>query len=255
MKQLFALAVLGLFAAVPVLAAEPAEGGLLRKVVPHDKFAPRPRMLSGIGQLTPAEHKPRPGFSTAHLPRWQVVLGDALSEQALYYLVFDGKKKSLEKLADKLKGAWVKVNGRVERRNFPLSRVPRRPGGPVFSDRPHVSLTVLVVDSLEEVPAEQVGPRQPARVTVKAKLHYVGNSYSRTKEGGIVGTLKGYPWEGCYIVLNGRTVWLVGLPGDLVDYQGYQGQTLVLVGRLERRPGDKVGLTPDALVVESFQSA
>ena len=165
MKQLFALTALGLFAAVPVLTAGPAEGGILRKIVPHDKLAPRPRMLGGIGRLTPAEHKPRLGCSTELLPRWQIVLGDASSEQTLYYLVFDGKKKSLEKLAGKLKGAWVKVRGRVERRQFPLSRVPHRPGGPVFSDRPHATLTVLVVDSLEEAPVRpDAKPRQPAKV-------------------------------------------------------------------------------------------
>jgi hypothetical protein len=164
MKKLLALAALGLIAPVAVLADEPAEGGDARSIVPQGKFSPGPRVLSGIGQLMPAEHKPRPGFAATHLPRWQVVLGDDVSEQALYYLVFDGKK-DLEKLADKLKGAWVKVRGRVERRQFPLSRVPHRPGGPVFADRPHATLTVLVVDSLEEAPVRRdAKPLQPARV-------------------------------------------------------------------------------------------
>jgi hypothetical protein len=52
--------------------------------------------------------------------------------------------------------------------------------------------------------------------------------------------------------VNGRTIRLQGLPGDVVDQQGYRGQTLVLVGRLERHQ-DGPRVPPDVLVVESFR--
>src|SRR5262245_11838060 len=81
MKNLLALAALGLFAPLAVLADEPAEGGDARSIVPQGKFPPGPRVRSGIGQLMPAEHKPRPGFAATNLPRWQMVLGDDVSEQ------------------------------------------------------------------------------------------------------------------------------------------------------------------------------
>jgi hypothetical protein len=254
MKQLFALAALGLFAAVPVLAAEPAEGGILRKVAPHDRFAPRVRTLNGVGKLTPAEHPSLSGWGTSGLPRWQVPLGHDVSELSLYYLVFEGKNRNLEKLAEKLSGSWVAISGRVEQRSYVLVRRPGRPGEPVLKDARVVSLTVLVVDSLVEAPVRrQVKPLQPVRVTVTAEVKWFGNHYSREPNGLIRGTAKWCPWEGCYIVLNGRTVRLLDLPGDIVDHQGYRGQTFVLVGRLEQRAGGDRGVPPDVLVVESFR--
>jgi hypothetical protein len=252
MKKLLALTALGLLAPAAVLAAEPAVGGPERPIVPPFKLPQPTRFLIGIGQLMPAEYKPRPGFDIRNLPRWQIVLGNDTSEQSLYYLVFDGKK-DLEKLADKLKGTWVQIKGHVERRQFPLNRVPRRPGGPVFADRPHTTLTVLVVDSLEVAPVRpDARPLQQARVTVTAEVKYVGNAYTLMPDGTLQSTAVGYPWEGCYIVLNGRRVRLEGLPGDIVHHQSYHGQTLVLSGRLEHRRVPP-GWPSDVLVVESFR--
>jgi hypothetical protein len=72
----------------------------------------------------------------------------------------------------------------------------------------------------------------PAHFAIQAQVHWFGNGYGRLPNGGIIGTLKGCDWESCYIVMDGRKVLVDGLPGDIVDQQGYGGQTLVLVGRL-----------------------
>jgi hypothetical protein len=244
MKQLFALAALGLFAAVPLSAT----GSTL---VPPDRFPAKPQVLSGIGRLTPAEDASPTGWRTLGLPRWQVRLGEDT-----YYVVFEGKmKEEMEKLAERLSGNWVLVSGRVERRTFEMVRRCNRAGTPFFKDPRVTALNVLVVDGLTDFPMERVKPAPSVRVTLTAQVHYVGNAYSRMPDGSIIGTLRGHPWEGCYIVLNGRTVRLVGLPGDMVDQQGYRGQTLVLVGRLEHRPTRNPAVPGDVLVVESFRRA
>ena len=63
--------------------------------------------------------------------------------------------------------------------------------------------------------------------------------------------------SGCYVELDGRTVRVEGLPGDMADQQGYAGQTLILVGRLGLRPvGRSWGaVPPEVLAVESFRRA
>jgi hypothetical protein len=74
----------------------------------------------------------------------------------------------------------------------------------------------------------------PSHLAITAKVHWSGNSYGRMPDGQIIGTLMGCDWESCYIVVDGRTVLLHGLPGDIVDQQGYRGQTLILVGQFEQ---------------------
>jgi hypothetical protein len=261
MKPLFALTALGLFAAVPVLAAPTAPGTGLG-IVPRQKFPPRlpmPKLhlIDGTGKLTPAAYKGLSGWKTGHLPRWQIQLG-----KDTYYLVFSGKNAELEKLAEKLSGSWVNIGGLVERRSFGLGRKPWRPGEPVFQDLKLVSLNVLIVYTLEAAPLKSILFGEPVRVTVQAKVEWFGNAYRREKNGVISGTCKLCAWEGCYIVLNGRTVRVAGLPGDdVIAQQGYRGQTLVLVGRLEQRPGGGLvtphfgRIPPDVLIVDSFRKA
>jgi hypothetical protein len=79
----------------------------------------------------------------------------------------------------------------------------------------------------------------PAHFAIRAEVKWFGNAYGRDLNGGIIGTLKGCDWESCYIVVDGRKVLVEGLPGDIVDQQGYNGQTLILVGRLVRFGADR----------------
>jgi len=149
------------------------------------------------------------GWKTSYLPRWQAQLGGNT-----YYLVFQGKR-NLEELVEKNRDVWWwKIRGRVEQRTYGLGRQPARPGDSVFQDLRPVVLNVLVVESLETTPLESIRPIESGRVTVRATVRWHGNAYGRLPNGMTVGTLKGYPWEGCYIVLEGRTVRLKGLPGD-----------------------------------------
>jgi hypothetical protein len=243
MKKLFAFTALCLFGTLPSHASEPSLG---RPMLPVDQKPDAP-VLSGLGRLRPAAYEPTLGWSTAGLPRWQVQIGGQT-----YYLVFHGKK-DLEQLVEKNRQVWWwKVRGRVERRNFTLYRQPARPGDPVFTDARILALNVLVVESLEPTLLEGRRIAEPVRMTVRAEIKWFGNSYCREPNGVISGTCKWCPWEGCYIELEGRRVRVQGLPGDIVDQQGYRGQTLVLVGRLERQQGC-LRMLPDVLVVESFQ--
>jgi hypothetical protein len=242
MKKLLALTALGLFAATSVNASAVSLGGL-----PPPRLKPDAPVLSGLARLRPAVYDSLDGWRTSYLPRWQVQLGGNT-----YYLVFQGKG-DLEKLVEKNRDVWWwRISGRVERRTYVLGRQPDRPGAPVFQDARVVPLTVLVVESLEPTPLESIRPAESGRVTVRATVRWYGNAYGRMPDGSIIGTLKGCPWEGCYIVVNGTTIRLQGLPGDMVTQQGYAGQTLVLVGRLVRHEGDRM-VPPDVLVVESFQ--
>jgi hypothetical protein len=79
----------------------------------------------------------------------------------------------------------------------------------------------------------------PDHFVIRAEVRWFGNAYGRDPNGGIYGTLKGCDWESCYIVVDGRTILVAGLPGDIVDQQGYNGQTLVMVGRLVRFGADR----------------
>jgi hypothetical protein len=245
MKKLLALTAVGLFAAASVNASAAPLGGL----VPPHGLKPDAPVLSGVARLRPAVYDSLRGWQTSHLPRWQAQLGGNT-----YYLVFPGKG-NLEELVEKRRDVWWwKIRGRVEQRRFVLGRQSARPGDPVVQDALLVSLTVLVVEGLETTPLESIRPAESGRVSVRATVKWYGNAYGRMPDGSIIGTLKGYPWEGCYIELDGRKVRLQGLPGDRVTQQNYDGQTLVLVGRLERREGDRQ-VPPDVLVVESFQRA
>jgi hypothetical protein len=68
-------------------------------------------------------------------------------------------------------------------------------------------------------------------VEIRAKVQYVGNSYSRLPDGKIIGTLRFYEYEGCYIVMKNRTFNLVFVPAmELVDQQALGGRTMILTG-------------------------
>jgi hypothetical protein len=236
MKRLFACTALCLFGTLPLHAADCPVG------------KPTAPVLSGLARLRPAVHEPMPGWTAeSRLPRWQVHLGGRT-----YYLVFDGKK-DLQTLVEKNREVWWwKVRGRAEYRTFTLVRKSARPGDPVLKDARVLQLNVLVVESLVPTLLEVLRRAESVRVNVCAEIKWFGNSYSREPNGLIRSTPKWCPWEGCYIMLEGRRVRVLGLPGDIVDQQGYRGQTLVLVGRLERQDGGP-NVPPDVLVVESFQ--
>jgi hypothetical protein len=243
MKRLLAFTSLCLLGTLPLHASEPTAGGPPRA----GDGETTPRGLGGVSRLRPAAYEPMPGWSTGGLPRWQMELGGRT-----YYLVFDGNK-DLEQLVDKRRDVWWwKVRGRAERRDFALGRQPARPGDPVLKDARLLKLDVLVVESLEPTPLEAALHDKSVRVTVTAEIKWFGNSYGREPNGLIRGTVKWCPWESCYIVVNGRTIRVIGLPGDIVDQYGYRGQTMVLVGRMERR-AEGAEVPPDMLIVERFQ--
>jgi hypothetical protein len=92
----------------------------------------------------------------------------------------------------------------------------------------------------------------PARFVIRAEVKWFGNSYCRMPNGTIAGTCKYCEWEGCYIVVDGKTIRLSALPGnDIVDQQNYRGKTLVLVGLLLQQPLGKT-VPPDVLIVDRF---
>jgi hypothetical protein len=100
--------------------------------------------------------------------------------------------------------------------------------------------------------------RDPAHFVIRAQIQWAGNIYFRMPDGTVGGTLKGCAWEGCYIVANGKTIRVAGLPGDdIVDQQSFKGKTLVLVGQLVYRytPPDLPNLgevPPDVLIVDRY---
>ena len=90
-----------------------------------------------------------------------------------------------------------------------------------------LSLPVL---SFAEEPGPKTNPEIKA-VEIRAKVHYVGNSYTRLPDGKIIGTLRFHEYEGCYIVMNDRKINLVFVPAmELVDQQALGGRTLILTG-------------------------
>lgn len=95
----------------------------------------------------------------------------------------------------------------------------------------------------------------PDHFAMFATVKWFGNSYGRDKNGMIFGTCKLCDWESCYIVVNGKTILVVGLPGDIVEQQGYNGQTLFLRGRLIHQKGEPNSKVPsDVLMVDYFSS-
>jgi hypothetical protein len=250
MRRLFTLAGLCLTATASLItSAAGAAGG--SRIVTGTIDCP-PEWVQGITTLTPAQHKTYSSWDTSPLPRWQVRIG-AFD----YYLVFDGKA-NLEKLAARLEKQLVQVRGRVEQRQFILVRAPDPKGGPVLCNAIMVTLPVIVVEYLTEVAFCGTEPR---KLSLRTTVHYVGNSYFRMPDGSIAGTLVGYPYEGCYILLNGKQVRLQFAPEiHLVDLQHFNGKTFVLTGRLETRlarvrwdnPEDAYELV-DVLVVESYR--
>src|SRR6516162_9591997 len=56
-------------------------------------------------------------------------------------------------------------------------------------------------------PAEEPGKENKnKKVEIQAKVHYIGNSYSRLPDGTIIGTQRFYEYEGCYIMVKDRKV-------------------------------------------------
>jgi hypothetical protein len=111
--------------------------------------------------------------------------------------------------------------------------------------------TILPGGCVKQPPSSR---RDPKHFVIVADIKWAGNHYFHMPGGGIAGTCMLCPWEGCYIVVHGKTIRLADLPGDIVDQQSYRGRTLVLVGRLVREPGDRL-VPPDVLIVEKFWSA
>jgi hypothetical protein len=246
MNPTFALIALSLFNAAPLFTPESSRPMERWRIEPRPDELRAAFLFDRIAYLSPAVHDSIPGWDTAPLPRWQVRRGGQT-----HYLIFEGKK-DLEELAARLRRGWVQVRGRLEQRAFTLGRLQPPGGGAVTDDGRMVTLTVLVVESLEETELELARASQSTRMTVRAEIRWQGNAYGRTPDGQVIRTLKGYAWEGCYIVVDGRTIRVRGLPGDMVVQQNYRGQTLTLVGRLVRQAANPAA-HPDVLIVEEFR--
>jgi len=90
-------------------------------------------------------------------------------------------------------------------------------------------LSLPVLSSAKE-PGPKTNP-EIKTVEIRAKVHYVGNSYTRLPDGKIIGTLRFHEYEGCYIVMKDRKINLVFVPAmELVDQQALGGRTLILTG-------------------------
>jgi hypothetical protein len=126
-----------------------------------------------------------------------------------------------------------------------------------FAAGPAAAHQTILADGCVQNPGR---PGTPFKI--EAKVKWFGNHYGRMSNGIIISTLMGCPWEGCYIEVDGKTIRLEGLPGDIVDQQNYVGQTLLLVGRLvheesaQLKPRDGFGtaqMPPDVLIVDAFR--
>ena len=88
--------------------------------------------------------------------------------------------------------------------------------------------------ALSFLSSAQAGAKKDVKaktVDIQAKVHYIGNSYSRLPDGNIIGTLRFYEYEGCYVMLKDRKVHLAFQPPmELVDQQSLGGRTLILSG-------------------------
>jgi hypothetical protein len=98
-----------------------------------------------------------------------------------------------------------------------------------------LSLALPLLNAADGAGKENNKGQVVKKVEIQAKVHYVGNTYSRLPNGTIIGTLRAFPYEGCFIMLNGRQVNLVFQPAmELVDQQSFGGRTLILTGTLNQ---------------------
>ncbi len=96
-----------------------------------------------------------------------------------------------------------------------------------------LSLALPLVNAADGAGKENKGT-EVKKVDIQAKVHYVGNSYTRLPDGKIIGTLRFHPYEGCFIMLKDRKVNLDFRPAmELVDQQTLGGRTLILTGTLD----------------------
>jgi hypothetical protein len=117
-------------------------------------------------------------------------------------------------------------------------------------------LTSMPVSASVEkpTPADVVAPKK--QVEIRAKVHYVGNSYTRLPNCLIMGTTVYYPYEGCYIVRDCERYNLdFQPPMELVDQQDLNGKTLILTGYFIHRCGGMENPEQPVFVVTGYRAA
>jgi hypothetical protein len=204
--------------------------------------------VAGIVRIVPLDRKRDATWNDDHLPRYQADFG------GVKYPLDPSVGEDLIRRARAGLNGQALLQGHLRERTFTLVRRPNPFGLPVFTDARVERMTVLVVESL--VPLELFPVPKAAKVEVLATVHYVGNAYSRLPNGMVIGTLRGYDYEGCYIVRQGRRIHLEFNPGmELVDQQNLGGKVLRLTGHFTSRPRADGKEAQEVFVVTSHRRA
>jgi hypothetical protein len=217
-KTLPALAGLGLFLTLPVLAGEPAKQGIIpgKPCIPTDDSITKTVFVEIRGKLIYPKY-----FRTIYPPKDFVTInvGSKTGEAQAFVLEFADSK--LDALAQKLSGQTVVVKGRLELRKYPsLIYLPTFPKRPTYETR-----QVVVVTSIEPVESDYV--HRTEHVEIKGTLTFDPSKIMRPYGVSQYITVKGQR----YYLHFGKNAGLQKLAGKLT------GETVVVTGTLDRTQG------------------
>jgi hypothetical protein len=163
-------------------------------------------------------------------PAWQ---NDSLPSLAIRVdghtiaLECDGNAALQEKVAN-LVGHTVRVTGVLLHRIY---HQPFEPGSKKLAEP--FSLTVLVVDTIEEIKVDSY--KEVKKVLVRGTLHWQGNQKVKGPNGEMQGTKKKYAWEGYYVEVDGKQ-YRIEVSNKMRGYlDPLVGQAVVVKGRLATR--------------------